>query len=182
MARRGSFFPLMVDQNKDDPDKKKSDNGTPLTFDALLNCLDGVERSEGIFTIITTNDISKIDAALGQPRTTTDGSLEFISTRPGRIDKAIELTYMEPEDKKRMAKKILGDYADQLRAMIDFIDEYPELQETPAQFQERCAQVALLCYWKEKEGHFFPEMANENHVSRSLPFSEEKELVFDCRE
>ena len=28
----------------------------------------------------------------------------------------------------------------------------PELQETPAQFQERCGQVALACFWKEKEG------------------------------
>jgi len=41
--------------------KKKDDDGpdrgflTPLTFDCLLNCLDGVERSDGIFTIVTTN-------------------------------------------------------------------------------------------------------------------------------
>ena len=40
----------------------------PLTFDCLLNCLDGVERSDGIFTIITTNDIAKVDPALGHPR------------------------------------------------------------------------------------------------------------------
>jgi len=33
--------------------------------------------------------------------------------------------------------------------MLKFVDKYPDLQETPAQFQERCAQVALKCFWKE---------------------------------
>src|SRR5262249_47569960 len=120
-------------------------------FDCLLNCLDGVERADGIFTIVTTNDISKVDPALGQPRKLPDGTIEFISTRPGRIDKAVELTYMEPEDKKRMARRILGDYHEQYLAMLEFIDRYPALEETPAQFQERCGQIALACFWKEKQ-------------------------------
>src|SRR5262249_27604663 len=123
---------------------------TPLTFDCLLNCLDGVERADGIFTIITTNDLSKIDPALGQPRKLPDGTMEFISTRPGRIDKAVELTFMEADDKKRLAKRILGEYPEEYRKMLGFIDRFPELQETPAQFQERCAQVALACFGKEQ--------------------------------
>jgi hypothetical protein len=137
--------------------KKKDDDGadraflTPLTFDCLLNCLDGVERSDGIFTIISTNDISKVDPALGQPRKLPDGTVEFISTRPGRIDKAVELSYMEPDDKKRMAKRILGAYAEPYRKMLEFIDRFPDLQETPAQFQERCGQIALACFWKEQQ-------------------------------
>lgn len=137
------------------PPRKEEGNGgggpplTPLTFDCLLNCLDGVERSDGIFTIITTNDISKIDPALGQPRKLPDGSAEFISTRPGRIDKAVELTWMTPEDKKRMAGRILGEYPDELAKMIQFIDHYAELRETPAQFQERCSQVALARFWQD---------------------------------
>jgi SpoVK/Ycf46/Vps4 family AAA+-type ATPase len=116
-----------------------------------LNCLDGVERSDGIFTIVTTNDISKIDPALGQPRKLPDGAVEFISTRPGRIDKAVELGHMEPADKKKMAKRILGAYEKPYLATLDFIDRFPDLQETPAQFQERCAQVALKCFWNEQE-------------------------------
>jgi SpoVK/Ycf46/Vps4 family AAA+-type ATPase len=124
---------------------------TPLTFDCLLNCLDGVERADGIFTIITTNDISKVDPALGQPRRLPDGTTEFISTRPGRIDKAVELTYMDPADKKLMAKRILGDYPEPYQELLEFIDRFPELQETPAQFQERCGQIALACFWKEKQ-------------------------------
>src|SRR4029079_823673 len=108
--------------------------------------------ADGIFTIITTNDIAKIDPALGQPRKLPDGSVEFISTRPGRIAKAVELSYMEPAAKKLMAQRILGDYPEQYREMLAFVDRFPDLQETPAQFQERCSQVALACFWNEKEG------------------------------
>ena len=40
-----------------------------------------VERTDGIFTIISTNDISKVDPALGQPRQMPDGVMEFIYRR-----------------------------------------------------------------------------------------------------
>ncbi len=33
--------------------------------------------------------------------------------------------------------------------MLDFVDRFPDLPETPAQFQERCAQIALKCFWRE---------------------------------
>jgi hypothetical protein len=120
-----------------------------LSFDVLLNMLDGVDRNDGIFTVITTNDISKIDPALGKPRRLPDGTVEFISTRPGRIDKAIELTYLEIEDKRRMAQRILGDYPEALAEVLDFVEETP-IDETPAQFQERCSQIALRCFWEEQ--------------------------------
>ncbi|MBL8797114.1 MAG: AAA family ATPase [Planctomycetia bacterium] len=126
-------------------------SGGTLSFDVLLNMLDGVDRNDGVFTIITTNDISKIDPALGKPRRRPDGALEFISTRPGRIDKAIELTYLEPDDKRRMAQRILGEYPQALAEVLDFVDGTP-LDETPAQFQERCAQIALRCFWEEQTG------------------------------
>ena len=57
---------------------------------------------------------------------------------------------MEPADKKRMAKRILGDYPDEYATMLEFIDGFPDLQETPAQFQERCGQIALACFWGER--------------------------------
>ncbi len=160
ISRKGvGLMGLMLGGNRGGGNNDGNDDGgkpresyTPLTFDCLLNCLDGVERSDGIFTIITTNDISKVDPALGRPRKLPDGTVEFISTRPGRVDKAVELTYMEPEDKKLMAKRILGDYPEPYRAVLAFVDRYPDLQETPAQFQERCAQVALACFWAEQQG------------------------------
>jgi hypothetical protein len=151
VARKNQPMPFMMSRPKDG-DGADAPPFTPLTFDCLLNCLDGVERSDGIFTIITTNDISKIDPAMGQPRRLPDGGMEFISTRPGRIDKAVELTYMEVADKKRMAKRILGEYPMEHTRMLEFIERYPDLQETPAQFQERCGQIALACFWKETHG------------------------------
>ena len=161
VVRRGGMMSLMFgDREKSGSNingKSESpgrDVFSPLTFDCLLNCLDGVERTDGIFTIVTTNDLSKIDPALGQPRKLPDGSTEFISTRPGRVDKAVELTYMEPGDKKLMAKRILGEYPDAYLKMLEFIDRFPTLPETPAQFQERCGQVALKCFWTE--GHAVP--------------------------
>jgi SpoVK/Ycf46/Vps4 family AAA+-type ATPase len=156
---------MMMQEKKDgynNNDKSRGPLGPPLTFDCLLNCLDGVERADGIFTIITTNDLGKIDPALGLPRQLPDGTTEFISTRPGRIDKAVELTYMEPTDKKRMAMKILGAYEKEYLEMLDFIDKFPELPETPAQFQERCAQVALKCFWREL-GHETQAQPAEAH-------------------
>ncbi len=154
VARKGSpLMPLMMPPTNGDGRKQtKTRSAEPVTFDCLLNCLDGVERADGIFTIITTNDIAKIDPALGQPRTLADGSVEFISTRPGRVDKAVELGYMDPADKKRLATRILGDYPAEHAAMLDFIDEHPDLPETPAQFQERCGQIALACFWRERRG------------------------------
>jgi SpoVK/Ycf46/Vps4 family AAA+-type ATPase len=150
VVRRPGLFPMMLgDDKKDGGDDKGRGMMAPLTFDCLLNVLDGVERADGIFTIVTTNDLSKIDPALGQPRKLPDGTTEFISTRPGRIDKAVELTYMEAGDKKRMARRILGAYEAELVAMLAYIDENPDQPETPAQFQERCAQIALKCFWRD---------------------------------
>jgi hypothetical protein len=149
VSRKPGMMPLWMGRKRGEDGEAPPAPLVPLTFDCLLNCLDGVERADGIFTIITTNDIAKVDPALGQPRTLPDGAVEFISTRPGRIDKAVELTFMEVADKRLMARRILGDYPAQYREMLEFIDRYPELKETPAQFQERCAQIALACFWKE---------------------------------
>lgn len=121
-----------------------------LTFDGFLNTLDGVIRGEGVFTVITTNNIDKIDEALGKPRKTDDGKTEFISTRPGRIDKAIELLPMRPQDKIVMAQRLLGMYKELYNEIAESIKQNPEYLETPAQFRERCASLALARYWADK--------------------------------
>ena len=122
-----------------------------LSFGCLLNCIDGVDKGGGIFLVITTNHVEKLDPALGQPRRTSDGSVEFISTRPGRIDKAIELGYMDREDKKRLARRIFFDDDNGLRLILEQIEREPNKKETPAQFQEACAQLALALLWGEKK-------------------------------
>ncbi|MFO0880894.1 MAG: AAA family ATPase [Gemmataceae bacterium] len=162
VARKNMPMPFMMPRRKEDDHGSSDPMPSPLTFDCLLNCLDGVERSDGIFTIITTNDLSKIDPALGQPRILPDGSVEFISTRPGRIDKAVELTFMEVADKKRLARRILGEYPEEYHEILDFIEKFPDLQETPAQFQERCGQIALARFWREQHEKSHP-IADEEH-------------------
>jgi hypothetical protein len=67
-----------------------------------------------------------------------------------------------------MARRILAEYPAQVAAMLEFIDRYPELQETPAQFQERCGQIALSCFWKDKQ---------RASARRALPAGEEDGLV-----
>jgi hypothetical protein len=122
-----------------------------LSFGCLLNCIDGVDKGGGIFTVITTNHVETLDPALGQPRRNPDGSVEFISTRPGRIDKAIELGDMEREDKKRLARRIFFDDDHGYRLMVEQIDREPSKKETPAQFQEACAQLALALLWGDRK-------------------------------
>jgi hypothetical protein len=137
-----------------------------LSFDCLLNCLDGVSKADGTFVVISTNHIDKIDEALGKPRKAEDGSFEFISTRPGRIDKAIELTYMEADDMKLLAERILFDCPEGLEKMMRFVESHPDLQETPAQFQERCAQMALSYFWRSQIGQSLTGLDSAEEMGR----------------
>lgn len=115
-----------------------------LTYDCLLNCLDGIQRANGLFVAVTTNHIERIDPALASP----DGE---ISSRPGRIDKTLYIGALEEDCRLKIARKILHDRID-LQEKIVFEGE----GDTAAQFQERCAQVALDLLWaaKEKESDF----------------------------
>ena len=48
------------------------------------------------------------------------------------------------------------------------IDRYPDLEETPAQFQERCAQIALRCFWKEQDAPEGPPKPTPRQVADHL--------------
>jgi len=119
----------------------KSDYGDSLTFDCILNCVDGVERSDGVFVIFTTNRVDKLDPALGIPR---EGSV--ISTRPGRVDRAIELTTLDEPCRLSVAERILADYPENISQLVKEGDG-----DTGAQFQDRCSTLALQLYWDSKE-------------------------------
>lgn len=109
-----------------------------LTFDCLLNCISGVKQADGVFLVVTTNHLEKLDAAIGIPDTTGK------SSRPGRIDKALHLGVMGEEQRLMLAKHILSDYP-------ELVEETVKLGEgeTAAQFQARCAQLALSKFWAE---------------------------------
>lgn len=64
-----------------------------LTFDCLLNEIDGIQNNDGLFIVITTNHIENLDKAL---------------LRPGRIDKVVEVGLMKEDQRRCLAKKICG--------------------------------------------------------------------------
>lgn len=109
----------------------------PLNFDVLLNTIDGISLSDGVFTIVTTNRLEYLDPALG-------GIEERgVSTRPGRIDKTIKLDILDEDCRRQIANRILVDCPDLIDQMI--IDG---MGDTGAQFQDRCSKVALARFWE----------------------------------
>jgi len=115
--------------------------GGHLTFDCLLNCLDGVERTDGVLLIITTNRLDKLDPALGVPSSQT-------STRPGRVDRVLELRDLDEAGRRQLCHRILHEWPETWEETVRL-----GAGETGAQFQERCTQLALTKYWEAKEDH-----------------------------
>ncbi len=101
-----------------------------LTFDTLLNCIDGLEQRDGILLFVTTNHIQHVDTAL---------------LRPGRIDVMTELPDLDYSCRLKMAQRILknGALAEQLARS--------HAACTAAKFQEVCTQQALNGLWEKQE-------------------------------
>jgi hypothetical protein len=113
---------------------KLGDQGGGLTFDCLLNCLSGVEHSDGVFTVFTTNHPERIDPAIAQ--FAQDGK---VTTRPGRVDRIIELGPMSAECRLRHARRLL----DGLISATDLNRLVCDCEGmTAAQFADRCTTIA----------------------------------------
>lgn len=111
-----------------------------LTFDCLINQLDGVNNNEGILLFITTNCLEKIDSAIGLPDESD------CSSRPGRIDKVIKMDGLDINSKEKMALRILGDFP---REEWEFL--LTEEKEEGAKFQEKCSNLAMNLFWNNIE-------------------------------
>lgn len=109
-----------------------------LTFDCLLNCLDGIERADGLLVIITTNRIDKVDPALGIPNERTG------STRPGRVDRVVELSELDDTGRRKIVQRILRDWPAEWSKLV-----IAGRGDTGAQFQERCARRALALRYSQ---------------------------------
>lgn len=112
-----------------------------LSFDCMLNAMDGIENSDGLIIVITTNKIDSIDDALGKPNENT----KDISTRPGRVDKAIYMGKPSEDGRRKIAERILSDYLEDVESLVQEGHD-----DTGAQFQERCSRFALNKYWTKK--------------------------------
>jgi len=119
-------------------------NTSQLTFDCLLNCIDGVERTDGVLLVVTTNCLDKLDPALGRPENNK-------STRPGRVDRVLQLGNPDKEGRKKICSRILKEWPQVWDATVVLGQG-----ETGSQFQERCTQLALKHHFDRPptaEGH-----------------------------
>lgn len=119
-----------------------AEKGQGLTFDCLLNTISGVESSDGVLLIVTTNNPEHVDPALGVPQ---PGSM---STRPGRIDRAVEMPVLTAEGRRKLARRILSGCHE---SWVEHLVEAGDF-DTGAQFEDRCATAALNLYWSEDPG------------------------------
>ena len=104
-----------------------------LTFDCVLNQISGVSSMDGVFLVITTNCLDKIDSAMG---VSTDAA--GLSSRPGRIDRVVYLGETNVDIRNRIVQHILPDWPEAHADLVDKGDGY-----TPVQFQELCVAYAL---------------------------------------
>lgn len=115
-------------------DKRKNLTSTEyipgLTFDCLLNNIDGATTTNGTILIITTNDISKLDDAL---------------IRPGRVDRRIKLPNLSKQGREWMANKIFKDISKD--KYYDLVDSFNDI--SGAAFQEECCKRAYKLFWEK---------------------------------
>lgn len=104
--------------------------GDGLTFDALLNAIGGIEASDGVFTMASTNKLSTIDPAL---------------SRPGRLDRILELPVLTEAGRVKIAQRILDDTPELIAETVAAGDG-----DSGAKFQERCASLALRIFWERR--------------------------------
>lgn len=146
---------------------KKGMLESPPSFDWLLNMIDGVECQDGVLLVVTTNDMDKVDVALGGRRR-VDGTIQqgVATPRPGRIDKVALLSGDLPEAGRRsIAGRILKDRPDLIDGALDGSE-----RDTPARFQERCVRIALA----DREG-VAPDLSGLSGLDCSVTIDVEPE-------
>lgn len=104
-----------------------------LSFDTLINAISGIKENSGIFVIVTTNHIEKLDPAL---------------IRPGRLDFKLEVGNPEKEGYEFIAKQILNGYDDEIHNVIK---RGIEEQMTVSEFENACIEKAIDCLEIDKQ-------------------------------
>jgi hypothetical protein len=113
----------------------KLENG--LSFDCFLNVISGAMPAEGVLLFVTTNKIETLDNALGNI------GENGIASRPGRIDRIIEIKNLSLKKKEELANLILSEFPESIAEALENAESL-----TNAQFTEKCSQIALKKMWK----------------------------------
>lgn len=104
--------------------RQRDEVGGVVTLSGLLNALDGVATPHGLVTVMTTNELGKLDQAL---------------TRPGRIDRVEEFTTADTGMIQRLAEWFYG-----APLTVSFSRRYPRV--SPAQV------IATFCQHPDDPG------------------------------
>lgn len=118
---------------------------TCLTFDCLLNTLEGVEDNDGVLTIMTGNNIDNMDSAIGRPRVEEmEENMVYNSTRPGRIDLVANFGRMDEDCRRELANRIMKDLFDKdtIERLVKECEGY-----SPSQFSDKCKNLSLKKFW-----------------------------------
>ena len=107
-----------------------------VTYDCLLNILDGAMPSDGVLTVITTNELSAVGVALGGP-----DELGVIATRPGRVDRVIGFGNLSKSGKLQIARRIFAGLPE--ARWMPCVEATFARNMTGAAFQDMCAACAL---------------------------------------
>jgi hypothetical protein len=108
-----------------------------LTFECLLNVLDGVDRVNGLLVFITSNHPEKLDPAIGG-----QGVSGEVGSRPGRIDRVLHMGNPDEEGRRQMAQRILQRWPDRVEELVA-----AGAGDTGAQFEYRCQYLGSQLYW-----------------------------------
>lgn len=116
-------------------------NYAALTFDTILNCMDGVSRTDGLLVVITTNKPETLDPALAASGGTV--------SRPGRVDMIIDFGPPDKMGLEKIAKRILKGTPE---LVDEVVAEGLKNNDSGAQFQYRCQQRAKAHLWARNGG------------------------------
>lgn len=151
--------------------------GPALTFDCLLNCIDGVQKADGLMMVMTTNHLERVDPAIAGEESNAawdvdsgqallHSNQDSLGTRPGRIDRLVEMGGLDDGGRRKMASRILFDWPDHIESVC-----IAGRSDSPAQFQERCGRLALSLHYDDPKRSFMiePNGSADGELSDAVP-------------
>lgn len=139
---------LLEDFDNDFHDRENV-SGSDLTFDCLINHLDGVNQYAGLFLIITTNHPEKLSGA--------------IIDRPGRIDRRISFQPFGLDERRQMAHNILSEHPDIAEKLARDSEEVPAVV-----FQEKCFETACHLFWEKEDAESGANLCRDRGPAEEL--------------
>lgn len=110
--------------------RKSVDPEMKLTFDCLLNILSGPgDLSNGVLSIFCTNNPETFDPALASPK--TGGKEKDMVTRPGRIDRVLEMNYISLDEATEVMRLVTLEDESALQEAVNSLKSHGTDKLTP---------------------------------------------------